>query len=330
MTTTRNTLRIGTRGSQLALWQAQFVARELRRLFPGLNVTVHIIKTKGDKILDSPLSRIGDKGLFTREIELALTFGEIDLAVHSLKDLPTELPTGLTLGAITQREDVRDVFIPHPKNQVKTLLDQPQGVTIATGSLRRACQLLHLRPDFTIQDIRGNLNTRLRKLEQSSCAGMILARAGVIRLGWEQKIGEVLDPSVLLPAVGQGALGVEIRATDAGVRELVMQLHHLPTAYATSAERTLLQRLEGGCQIPVGAYGRLKDGGTGSETLVLDAIVGSVDGRRVFRGTIEGPVSAADRIGTTLAEKLLADGADRILEEIRMQPPKGDEQRTGV
>ena len=214
MTRTHKPLRIGSRGSELALWQAQYVASTLRQRFPGLDVSVHIIKTKGDKVLDAPLSKIGDKGLFTREIENALVFGEIDIAVHSLKDLPTELPQGLSLGAVPEREDVRDVFVPHLRNPVKSLLDQPEHAAIATGSLRRQSQLLHLRPDFRIQDIRGNLTTRMRKLDHSDWAGMILARAGLVRLGWEERIGETLDPQLFLPAVGQGALGIEVRSSD--------------------------------------------------------------------------------------------------------------------
>jgi hydroxymethylbilane synthase len=322
-------VRIGSRGSQLALWQARFVAHALRARLPGLDVSVQIIKTKGDKILDAPLSRIGDKGLFTREIENALIFEEIDIAVHSLKDLPTELPHGLALGAVTEREDVRDVFMPHPSNPVKTLLDQPQRSMIATGSLRRKSQLLHLRPDIRIQDIRGNLNTRMHKLEQSDWAGMILARAGVVRLGWEEHIGETLDPDLFLPAVGQGALGIEMRATDKVVGELVVQLHHEPTAYATIAERALLRALEGGCQIPIGAHGRVAVGNDGKEMLALSAFVGSLDGKRVFRGTMQGIPAAADELGRTLAEKLVADGADDILREIRAMMPKGGDTTSG-
>ncbi len=329
MATTPRPVRIGSRGSQLALWQAQYVAHLLRQRFPGQDVSVQIIKTKGDKILDASLSKIGDKGLFTREIENALIFGEIDIAVHSLKDLPTELPTGLTLGAVTRREDVSDVFIPHPRNPVKTLLDQPEGSAIATGSLRRKSQLLHVRPDFQIRDIRGNLNTRMQKLEDSNWAGMILARAGVVRLGWEKQIGETLDPEKFLPAVGQGALGIEIRSTDQLMAELVLQLHDELTANATTAERALLRVLQGGCQIPIGAYARVVRESSGSEALTLSAFVGSIDGQRVFQGTLQGIPAAADELGRNLAEKLLEEGADSILKEIRASAPGGGETSSG-
>ena len=228
-------LRIGSRGSDLALWQARWVQGELARLHPGLGVEIEIIRTTGDRILDSPLSAIGDKGLFTKEIETALLDGRVDLAVHSLKDLPTRLPDGLALGAVCEREDVRDAFIPHPRNPERTLGRQPTGASVATGSLRRKCQLLALRPDLRIVDIRGNLNTRMRKLEESDWAGMMLAAAGVKRLGWEKSVGEVLDPLVILPAVGQGALGIEIRGTDVRTRSLVAPLHHAPTGSAALA-----------------------------------------------------------------------------------------------
>jgi hydroxymethylbilane synthase len=313
---TSDVLRIGSRGSDLALWQARWVRDQLLLRFPALEILLTIIKTKGDKILDAPLSKIGDKGLFTREIEHALLAGEIDLAVHSLKDLPTELPEGLTIGAVCEREDVRDVFIPHPSNKNSRLLDQPQGARIVTGSLRRRCQLLNLRPDFTIIDVRGNLNTRLQKLDTSEWAGMILARAGVVRLGWEARIGETIPGEMLLPAVGQGALGVEIREGDAHCSSLVGALSHVPTTQATAAERALLRTLEGGCQVPIGALGRVVPGG-GKGRLVLDALVGSLDGRIIVRDRIEGAPEAAGAIGIELATTLLRKGADVILRDIR-------------
>ncbi len=307
---------IGSRGSDLALWQARWVQNELRRRFPALEITLEVIKTTGDRILDSPLSKIGDKGLFTREIESALLLRQIDLAVHSLKDLPTTLPNGLMLGAICEREDLRDVFIPHPKNPTRTLLDQPQGARIATGSLRRACQLLSLRPDFQIVDIRGNLNTRFKKLEESTWAGMVLARAGVVRLGWTDRIGETLAPETILPAVGQGALAVEIRSDDERTAAYVKHLHHTRTACAALAERALLRRLEGGCQIPVGTYGRIETE-DGTDVLRLDAIVGSLDGRTIVRGSSSGKPSECEQVGASLAQTLLQSGAGRILEDIR-------------
>jgi hydroxymethylbilane synthase len=308
-------IRIGSRGSDLALWQARWVHSRLKMHYIGLTVNIVTIKTTGDKVLDAPLAKIGDKGLFTKEIENALLEREIDLAVHSLKDLPTALPEGLAIGAITEREDARDVFIPHPKNTVQTLLDQPEAAQIATGSLRRKCQLLALRPDLNVVDIRGNLSTRVAKLDGSDWAGMILAHAGIMRLGWESLVGEILDPLVMLPAVGQGALGVEIRADDHFIHGVVSVLHHEPTACAALAERALLRRLEGGCQIPIGTYGRME--GANEPALVLDAIVGSLDGRKVVKGSIRGNPPHAESLGTQLAETLLADGADEILREIR-------------
>ncbi len=315
---TSKTLRIGSRGSALALWQARWVERELKRHAPGLVISIEIIRTTGDKVLDSPLSKIGDKGLFTKEIEEALLDGRIDLAVHSLKDLPTQLPAGLTIGAVCEREDVRDVFIPHPANTHTTLLGQPEGAQIATGSLRRKCQLLAARPDFRIVDIRGNLNTRMKKLEQSSWEGMILARAGVVRLGWEKAIGETIPARLMLPAVGQGALGIEIRAGDGETGSLIKPLAHLKTTQATTAERSLLRRLEGGCQVPIGTYARLEEN-EGTIQLVLDAMVGSLDGSTIIRGSLHGDPSAADALGSTLAATLLAAGADRILQGIRTE-----------
>jgi hydroxymethylbilane synthase len=312
-----NVVTIGTRGSELALWQARWVQRLLADRHADLSLVIEVIKTKGDKILDSPLAKIGDKGLFTREIEQALLSGEIDLAVHSLKDLPTELPEGLTIGAVSKREDVRDVFIPHPGNPRMRLLEQLPGAKIATGSLRRRCQLLSLRPDFAVIDIRGNLNTRLKKLAESDWAGMILARAGVVRLGWEARIGETIEADVILPAVGQGALGIEIRTGDRRMLRLVGGLVDKPTERATAAERALLRRLEGGCQVPIGTFARMTSDDGSGVVLRLDAMVGSLDGRSIVRGNTQGDPGHAERLGISLAETLLAAGADKILSRIR-------------
>jgi hydroxymethylbilane synthase len=260
---------------------------------------------------------MGDRGLFTREIEEALLGNRIDCAVHSLKDLPTELPPGLTLGATCRREDVRDVFIPHPANSVRTLLGQNQGVSIATGSLRRRSQILARRPDIRIVDIRGNLNTRMQKLRDSTWAGMILACAGVRRLGWEESIGEIIPVDVMLPAVGQGAIALEIRAGDTGTASVLSGLDDYPTACAVGAERALLRVLEGGCQVPIGAYARIEKAG---EVLLIDAMVASLDGGTVVRGRTHGDPAGAEEIGRALAETLLAGGADRILRDIRSGP----------
>lgn len=308
---------IGSRGSELALWQARWVERTLRAHHPGMQVSVTIIRTTGDRVLDAPLSLIGDKGLFTREIEQALLDGSIDLAVHSLKDLPTVLPQGLLLGAISRREDVRDVFLPHPRNPLRSLLDQHPGARIATGSLRRRSQLLALRPDVIIDDIRGNLNTRFAKLEASGWAGMLLARAGVVRLGWEDRIGETIPVHTILPAVGQGALGIELRDADERVLEAIAPLHHRDTAAATRAERAFLRTLEGGCQVPIGTHGRIVRDPGHPDRLLLDAVVGSLDGRRSVRGADSGDPADPEALGTRLARRLFDEGAGEILEEIR-------------
>jgi hydroxymethylbilane synthase len=303
---------VGSRRSQLALWQTGLITSQLERIAPELAIEIRTITTTGDKILDSPLSKIGDKGLFTKEIEQQMLEGTIDLAVHSLKDMPTQIPAGLTIGAITEREDVRDVFISHPKKPYTALRELPVGARIATGSLRRKCQLRSFRPDLTIIDIRGNLKTRFEKLDNSDWDGMILANAGVKRLGWEARITEILPLEIMLPAVGQGALAVEIREGDTRVAELIRSLHHEATAIATRAERALLRHLEGGCQVPIGTYGRIEHG-----KLRLDALIGSVDGTRIVRGEITGELSQAEQLGVKLANDLLENGGREILEDIR-------------
>jgi hydroxymethylbilane synthase len=308
----RSKIIVGTRGSELALWQSRWVAGELARLYPSLHIETIIIKTTGDKILDSPLSKIGDKGLFTKEIEKALVDSTIDLAVHSLKDIPTIVTPGLIIGAVSVREDVRDVFISHPKKNHPSLASVPHGGTIATGSLRRKCQLLNFRPDLNIVDIRGNLNTRKTKLENSDWDGMLLAKAGVARLGWAGMTTEILSPTIILPAVGQGALGIEIREDDEFVASLIAPLNDRSTEQATAGERALLRHLEGGCQVPIGTFGRIENG-----IFLLDAVVGSLDGKRVVHGKIQGSSDDAAQLGTSLAQELLEKGADKILAEIR-------------
>lgn len=310
MTTER--LIVGTRGSELALWQAEWVKVVLEQNFPRLSVGVKLIKTTGDRILDSPLSQIGDKGLFTREIEHALLDRSIDLAVHSLKDLPTRLPDGLAIGAVTQREDARDVFIRHPRSTFTSINDVPPNGIIATGSLRRKSQLLHWRPDLRIMDIRGNLKTRIEKLERSDWDGMILAYAGVRRLGWQERVTEILEFDRMLPAVGQGALGLEVRSDDKWMTNYLAPLVSEATTIATRCERSLLREMEGGCQIPIGAYGRIEH-----NVLHLDALVSSIDGKRLVRGKIHGSPSEAESLGQSLAKILLESGGRNILEGIR-------------
>jgi hydroxymethylbilane synthase len=306
------TIRIGTRDSALALWQSNYIKNEITRLHPGYEIELLPIKTKGDITLDSPLSKIGDKGLFTKELEYALLDGSIDLAVHSLKDLQTELPEGLTIGAVARREDVRDVFIAHPSKKYGSLDDLPVNAAIATGSLRRASQLLAWRPALRVHDIRGNINTRLRKLDDSDWDGMVLAAAGLLRLGLHERMTQIIDTSVILPAVGQGALAVETRAGDAAILKLLEPLDDPGTRRAVTAERALLRRLEGGCQIPVGAWARVSDG-----ILTIEAAVGSLDGRTLVRTRTSGDPAHAGSIGESLAETLLRMGADAILAEIR-------------
>ncbi|HUL43624.1 MAG TPA: hydroxymethylbilane synthase [Bacteroidota bacterium] len=308
---------IGSRGSQLALWQAGWVKEQLEHHFPSLKPEIRIIKTTGDKILDSPLSRIGDKGLFTKEIEHALLNHEIDIAVHSLKDLPTILPAGLSIGAITKREDVHDVFIAHPRKQHRKFADLPVGAMIATGSLRRKAQLLSWRKDIRIIDFRGNLNTRFAKLESSDWDGMVLAKAGVIRLGFRNRITEILPLDRVLPAVGQGALAIEIREDDNATLKYVQSLGSHATTLSTKGERAFLRYLEGGCQVPIGAYGRIVHG-----EFCLDAMIGSLDGRKILRGKARGIPERSEELGTRLAETLFTGGGKEILKQIRMPEPE--------
>jgi len=299
---------IGTRRSKLALWQAEWVHARLRELEPELAVSLKRIKTTGDKILDTPLASIGGKGLFVKEIEEALLRGEIDLAVHSMKDVPTRLPAGLEILAIPEREDPRDVLITRNKVSLARLVP---GSRIGTSSLRRQAQLLHYRPDLSIQILRGNLDTRLRKLEAGEYDGIILAAACIKRLGWSDRVTEYLSPDVCLPAIGQGALALEGRTDDGFVREVVARLDHHPTRIAVTAERAFLERLEGGCQVPIAAHAAITNG-----TLTLSALIAGVDGRRLVRDSVQGPMRDAHRLGVELAERLLARGGDEILKEI--------------
>ena len=302
-------LRIGTRASQLALWQANWVKSELEQRYPDLEVSLVKIKTTGDKILDVPLARVGGKGLFTKEIEEAMLAGEIEVAVHSMKDVPTFFPAGLGLRCITHREDPRDIVILRPG--VSSWQELPIGGRVGTSSLRRKAMLLHTRPDLQMLDIRGNVETRIRKLTEDNLDAVVLAAAGMHRLGFAARISEYLSIEVSLPAIGQGALGLETRRDDAATNALIDFFNHPETAHAVIAERALLARLEGGCQVPIAAYGTV-----GGETLTLTGLVASVDGRQVLKKRIHGPVTEAERLGTSLADDLLIMGAGKILNEV--------------
>ncbi len=301
-------LKIGTRGSQLALFQANWVKDQLVQAHPDLKVILIKIKTTGDKIQDAPLAKIGGKGLFVKEIEEALLQKRIDLAVHSIKDVPIEIPQGLHLSVITKREDPRDVFI---SKDGKTLKDLPQNARIGTSSLRRQAQLLHFRSDLEFIPLRGNVETRLKKLNSMHLDGMILALAGVKRLGLEENITEIISPERSLPAIGQGALGIETRVDDREVNEKIQFLNDEESWIAVSAERAFLKKLEGGCQVPIAAFARII--GT---TLTIDGLVGTIDGKRLIRHHQEGPIEKAESLGIELAEILLGKGAREILNEI--------------
>lgn len=300
---------IGTRDSALALWQARWVLEQLQKHHPEHTFKMVEMKTQGDKILDVALAKIGDKGLFTKELEIAMLNREIDLAVHSMKDLPTRLPEGLTIGAICVREEPGDVLIGRTAHSVDEL---PQGAKVGTSSLRRRAQLKKHRPDLQIEDLRGNLNTRMRKLEEQGFDAIVLAAAGVIRLGWEDRISQRIPFGISLPAVGQGSVGIEIREGDEEILKLVKVLEDPAAAMAITAERTMLRTLEGGCQIPIGAYGRIEDG-----QLVLDGLVASLDGETILRTQVKGEPGEAEKIGLQAAQNLLDQGAQEVLKSLR-------------
>ncbi|MDP2689289.1 MAG: hydroxymethylbilane synthase [Deltaproteobacteria bacterium] len=306
---------IGTRGSMLALWQANWVKSELEKRYPGTTVELLKIKTTGDKITDVPLAKVGGKGLFVKEIEEALLEKRAHLAVHSMKDVPTFFPDGLSLRCITEREDPRDAVF--SRNHIK-LLDLPKRAKVGTSSLRRQAQLLHIRPDFEILQLRGNLDTRMRKLDDGHFDAIILAGAGVKRLGWQDRITELLSPEVSLPAIGQGALGIETRTDDPETNSLVDFFNHPETSYCVRAERALLKRLEGGCQVPIAAYGTLN-----GAALTLTGLVASPDGKTFVKDAVTGPRENAEAMGVSLAEKLLKMGAYDILKELYEVTPPG-------
>ena len=304
----RTQLVIGTRGSQLALWQAEWVKSQILRISPSLEVSLQRIQTSGDKIQDVPLAKIGGKGLFVKEIEEALLTQSIDLAVHSMKDMPSVLPDGLQIICVPEREDPRDAFLGY---KGVTLAKLPLGGRVGTSSLRRQSQLMYYRPDLRVEMLRGNLDTRLRKLQEGQFDAILLAGAGLKRLGWEEHVTEYLSVDVCLPAIGQGALGLEGRADDFFVRDLVAQFDHPPTRMAIDAERAFLARLEGGCQVPIAGHATLC-----GDTVTLEGLVASLDGKRYVRRSQASTGKEAKNLGIRLAEQLLDEGAAPILQEI--------------
>lgn len=306
-----STLRIATRESALALWQANFVKQQLEQAHPNLIVELVPMTTKGDQILDTPLAKVGGKGLFVKELEVAMLEGRADIAVHSMKDVPVEFPDGLMLHTICEREDPRDAFV---SNHHDDLMSLPEGAVVGTSSLRRQCQLKALRPDLIIRDLRGNVNTRLRKLDEGQYDAIILAAAGLIRLEMPDRIKQFLPTEILLPANGQGAVGIECRSDDKQVQAWLSALEHKPTRYRVLAERAMNRKLEGGCQVPIGAFAEI-DG----EEITLKGLVGSLDGNNIIRAEISGSVSEFETLGESLGQTLLNKGADEILREVYQQ-----------
>jgi hydroxymethylbilane synthase len=306
------TIRIATRKSPLALWQAEHVAAELKKAHPDIVIEILGMTTQGDKILDTPLAKIGGKGLFIKELEQGLLSEQADIAVHSMKDVPVELPEGLHLAVIMQREDPRDAFV---SSRFKGIDELPQGACVGTSSLRRQSQLAELRPDLEIKSLRGNVNTRLRKLDEGEYDAIILAAAGLIRLGFQARITAFIGPERSLPAIGQGAVGIECRTNDERVNALIAPLHHAETAACVRAERAMNQRLNGGCQVPIAGYAMLESG-----HLWLRGLVGEPDGSQIIRGEVQGTPAEAEAMGMGLAEQLLDWGADEILKALYEAP----------
>jgi len=309
---------IGTRGSKLAMWQAEWVKSKLEKLYPDLIFDIVKIKTTGDKILDVPLAKIGGKGLFVKEIEEALLRQDVDIAVHSMKDVPTDFLEGLHLAAICEREDPSDSLV-LPKNIIvkrtnkDIIFDLPQGARIGTSSLRRLCQLLNLRPDFRIEQLRGNLDTRLRKLDEGQYDAIVVATAGLKRLGLENRITEVIPFDLSLPAIGQGAIGIECRVDDEFINDIIKPLNHLNTSICVRSERAFLKRLEGGCQVPIAAHATLN---SDLSILYVAGLVGDLKGERMIKHDISGNPEKPEKAGIELAEKILEAGAKEILDEI--------------
>jgi len=308
MTQTTNIVRIATRKSALALWQAEFVKAQLEHYHPGILVELVPMSTQGDIILDTPLAKIGGKGLFVKELEQAMLEGLADMAVHSMKDMPVEFPEGLTLHTICEREDPRDAFV---SNNFANIDELPQGAIVGTSSLRRQCQIRSSRPDLKIHDLRGNVNTRLAKLDSGQYDAIILAAAGLIRLEMKDRIRAYIEPEVSLPANGQGAVGIECRTDDEAIKALLAPLEHSETRIRVNAERAMNRHLEGGCQVPIGAYALVN-----GDQVHLRGLVGAIDGSEILRDEVSGHVNDAEKLGVELAKMLLAQGADRILAEV--------------
>lgn len=305
----QNTLRIATRRSRLALWQAEHVSTLLRAAHPGLEVELVPMVTEGDRILDRALAEVGGKGLFIKELEVAMFEGRADLAVHSMKDVPADLPDGMTLAIVLERADPHDAFV---SNRFQRLADLPQGARVGTSSLRRQCQLRHARPDLEVLQLRGNVDTRLRKLDEGAYDAIILAAAGLKRLELHARIASLVPIEASLPAVGQGIIGIECRAADALTRERLAALEHRPSRRRLDAERAFAARLQGSCQSPVAGFAELE-----GETLRLRGLVGAPDGSRLFADEIQGPATEGPALGLALAERLLAAGAGALLDELR-------------
>jgi len=301
-------IRIATRKSQLALWQAEFVAKSLQTCHPGLEVELVTMSTQGDRVLDSPLAKIGGKGLFVKELEQSMLRNESDIAVHSMKDVPVELPEGLHIPVVMQREDPRDAFV---SNEYNSLDELPQGAVVGTSSLRRRCQLAENRPDLDIRDLRGNVNTRLSKLDDGDYQAIILASAGLRRLDMAGRIREALAANVMLPAIAQGAIGIECRQGDSDVENLLAPLNHAETFTRVLAERAMNARLQGGCQVPIGGYAEIE-----KDIIVVRGLVGRADGSEMIHGVISGRVDDAAELGDVLAQDLLSRGANQILKEL--------------
>jgi hydroxymethylbilane synthase len=303
------TVRIATRKSALALWQAEYVKAQLEHFHPGINVVLVPMTTKGDIILDTPLAKVGGKGLFVKELEVAMLEDRADIAVHSMKDVPVEFPEGLGLEVICPREDPRDAFV---SNTIKSLAELPQGAVVGTSSLRRQCQIKALRPDLDIRDLRGNVNTRLKKLDNGEYDAIILAAAGLIRLEMPERIQEFIEPEVMLPANGQGAVGIECRTTDEALKALLAPLGCETTRIRVLAERAMNRALEGGCQVPIGSYAIIQENGE----LFLRGLVGATDGSEILTSEVTGSIDNAEQLGNTLADQLLEKGADKILRQV--------------